>query len=183
MTRERCQWDSKRYRPGLPHQRCPWSRDRCPFTHQAKHFERAPEIEATTPHGESPAIYARDGLWARALPGLYATQGSPPTLANLGLHVQRGGRRAAGDLRREVDACFFLLTISLRINYITYWLAQDCVLTPHPITRYLAKNSRTGKVTITRYLESETSSTHVIKVYILCIDRDMCVGETIMLRR
>ena len=24
MTRERCQWDSKRYRPGLPHSRRPW---------------------------------------------------------------------------------------------------------------------------------------------------------------
>ena len=96
MTRERCQWDSKRYRPGLPHPRRPWSRDRCPFTHQAKHFERAPEIEAAALRGESPAIYARDGLWARALPGLYAIQGSPPAPANLGLHVQRGGRRAAG---------------------------------------------------------------------------------------
>ena len=59
--------------------------------------------------GESPAIYARDDLSARALPGLYAIHGSPPTLANLGLHVQRGGRPAAGDLPREVDACFFLL--------------------------------------------------------------------------
>ena len=95
MTRERCQWDSKRYRPGLPHPRRPWSRDRCPFTHQAKHFERAPEIEAATLRGESPAIYARGGLWARALPGLYAIQGSPPALANLEasmFHVQRAWR-------------------------------------------------------------------------------------------
>ena len=50
------------------------------------------------------------------------------------------------------------------------------------ITRYLAKNSRTGKVIMTRYLESETSFTRIVKVYILCIDRDMCVGETIMVR-
>ena len=109
MTRERCQWDSKRYRPGLPHPRRPWSRDRCPFTHQAKHFERAPEIEAAALRGESPAIYARGGLWARALPGLYAIQGSPPAPANLGLHVQRGGRPRGWDSLREVDACFFLL--------------------------------------------------------------------------
>eukprot|EP01048_Picozoa_sp_COSAG05_P021647 COSAG05_NODE_4055_length_1696_cov_1.288666_1_plen_511_part_01 len=33
---------------------------------------------------------------------------------------------------------------------------------------------------MTRYLESETSSTHIIKFYILCIDGDMCVGETII---
>ena len=51
-----------------------------------------------------------------------------------------------------------------------------------PITPYLTKNSKTTKVVMTRYLESETSSTHIIKVYILCIDRDMCVGETIMVR-
>ena len=35
---------------------------------------------------------------------------------------------------------------------------------------------------MTRYLESETSSTQIIKVYILCIDRDLCVGETIVVR-
>ena len=35
---------------------------------------------------------------------------------------------------------------SLRINYITYWLRQDRVLTPRPTTRYLAKNGRTEKI-------------------------------------
>ena len=131
MTRERCQWDSKRYRPGLPHPRRPWSRDRCPFTHQAKHFERAPEIEAAALRGESPAIYARDGLWARALPGLYAIQGSPPTLANLGLHVQRGGPPRGWDSRREVDACFFLLVYCTDHAYtseIMNSLSEACLL-------------------------------------------------------
>ena len=32
------------------------------------------------------------------------------------------------------------------------------------------------------YLEREISSTHIVKGYVLCIDRDMCVGETVMVR-
>ena len=75
---------------------------------QAKHFERAPEIEAAALRGESPAIYARDGLWARALPGLYAIQGSPPAPANL--HVQRGGRRAGGIHGGKSMHAFFYFT-------------------------------------------------------------------------
>ena len=124
MTRERCQWDSKRYRPGLPHPRRPWSRDRCPFTHQAKHFERAPEIEAAALRGESPAIYARDGLWARALPGLYAIQGSPPAPANLGLHVQRGGRRADRQWSHLQDRCRPRLKLKLKLKnlFIYYYM-------------------------------------------------------------
>ena len=77
--------------------------------------------------------------------------------------------------------CAYTLN-SPRINYITYWLRQDRVLTPRPMTRYFAKNGRTGKIIMIYYLERETSSTHIVKGYILCIDRDMGVGETIMVR-
>ena len=60
---------------------------------------------------------------------------------------------------------------------------MDHVLTPHPITRYLAKNGRTEKNIMMYYLERETSPLHIIKGYTLLLIVDMGIGETIMLRR
>ena len=75
-----------------------------------------------------PAIYARDDLWARALPGLYAIQGSPPTLANLGLHVQRGGRRAAGIYGGKSMHAFFYCADQHNTCKISNSLSEACLL-------------------------------------------------------
>ena len=86
------------------------------------------EIEAAALRGESPAIYARDGLWARALPGLYAIQGSPPAPANLGLHVQRGGRRAAGIHCGKSMHAFFYCADQHNTCKIRNSLSEACLL-------------------------------------------------------